>query len=140
MADQHGNGEPELHETDAEYFSSVPRPTNKIAYASELAQAARDRGEDYNAARKAVQEESEREHPVYVGTLDSITYNDRSNRYVGKFGRPGSGKIDTLKITAAVAEFLLKHGRGYGTGGYPTINVHFTDGEVDAVYLLFLSR
>lgn len=123
---------------------------NIIKYASEIAEEARARvvettslvpNADYAQAHKAVRDAAEKDHPVYVGLLDSVQYNEKVDKYVAKFNRSGTTKIDSAKISSDVAAFLLQHGRGNGNGGYPTINVHFADdGTVDGVFLLFLSR
>jgi hypothetical protein len=121
------------------------KDANIVAYATDWANEARATGADYKAAYAAVQQykaayaavqqRARAEHPVYLGTVTAVTYNDKTDRYVVKFGE-GS----TAKATNDVAEFLLTHALGSTHSARPTVYAHFTDGLIDGALALFLAR
>jgi hypothetical protein len=119
---------------------------NKIEYADELRQAAYsahpgDMNAWHNAAAQ-IHTTIRADYPVYVGIVDAVVYNDKTDRYVMKFNNSKS----SAKVTNEVAEFLLAHVFPNGsplaatTGGRPTVSAAMKDGTVEAVHLLFLSR
>jgi hypothetical protein len=105
-----------------------------LAYADEWAdEARRTESADYAAAVAAVQARARANHPTYFGIITAVVYNDKSDRYIVKFGEGSS-----VKAMDEAAEFLLTH--AFGHGMRPTVYGHMASGVLDGVLLLFLSR
>jgi hypothetical protein len=104
-----------------------------ICYADELAaQAYAESGADYNARRAYVEQEAMKDTPTYLGIIHSVVYSDKTDRYVLKF------EAGSAKTTHDVAAFLLTH--AFSRAARPTVYAHMTEGSVDDVTLLFVSR
>lgn len=109
---------------------------NTIAYASEWLDEARSRS-DYANARVEIQARATAETPMYLGTITSVTYSDKSDRYTAKFGGGSS-----VKVSNDVAEYLLTHANlgGATSGPLPTVYAKMDNGWIVRVLLLFVSR
>lgn len=109
--------------------------TNVIAYASEWADEARKAGGSYDTVRKAVEDKALENHPVYLGMVTRITYNEKVDRYVVKYGPDDN----TAKCTTDVAVFLMREVSHPSRSMRPTVYAHFNDeGAIDGALLLFL--
>jgi hypothetical protein len=107
---------------------------NVIVYADELAAEARTIGGDYKAVSAHVQTRATAEHPMYLGMVLGVNYLEKSDRYVVKFG------TSSAKVTAEVAQFLLTEVFSAQRSARPSVYAHMTEGTIDAVLLLFVSR
>ncbi len=87
----------------------------------------------WSEARNVVHARLQTEFPIHFGVLISVNYDAKSDRYTAKF----DGRT-TVRVSTDVAEFLLLH-RQHGTA-LPTINGTMTNGIVDAVAVIFLSK
>lgn len=103
---------------------------NMIRYADEEVTQARTI-ED----RRAVMAAAMAAYPVYLGMVQAVTYDAKTDRYVAKCHEGSSARL-----TSAVAEFLLIHVNDPGRRMKPMVYAHMADGAVDAVSLLYLSR
>ena len=116
---------------------SKPQTVGTKAYADEWAQSARIQGMHYDQVRALIQERATQGHPMYLGIVSSVNYLEKTDRYVIKFGSGPS----TAKITNEAAQFLLCEAWPHGEQvARPTVYAHMTDGVIDSVLLLFVSR
>jgi len=111
-----------------------PVPESRIAYADEWAADARALGLDYNAVRAQLERNANADTPIYLGICNAVVYSDKTDRYSARFDK------NVLRVTNEVAKFLLTNRAIPSFGPAPTVNAHMTDGVIDAVLLLFLSR
>jgi hypothetical protein len=103
-----------------------------IAYADEWGAEARTSGLSYERVRAEVQRKALEHTPIYLGIVEAVTYDSKTDRYVLKFNK------SSARCTNDVAEFLLTHGINKPT--LPTVYAHMADGTIDQVLLLFISR
>jgi hypothetical protein len=71
-------------------------------------------------------------YDAYFGIIDSVIYNDKTDRYVIKH------MYGSAKCTDDVAAFLLAN--AFGKQSSPTCNAVISKGEVNAVVLRYLSK
>jgi len=110
---------------------------NSIAYAEEWGTQARSSGLSYDAARAEVQRQATEHTPIYLGYIASVNHYAARDCYTVKYGRSSSARVSN-----EVAAYLMEHalsGRGPNQA-IPTVYAHMTDGIIDAVLLLFISR
>lgn len=108
---------------------------NVIVYADELAAQAREKhGTNYRDAAAHVQMVALQHHPIYLGLVNAVVYNDKTDRYVAKFG-PSSAKL-----SSDVAQFLLAEVWNPTRNATPTVYAHMCEGTVDSVLLMFISK
>lgn len=111
----------------------------QIAYANEWADEARAAGGDYAAVRAEIQRRATADTPMYLGTVTSINCDTKTDRYVAKVANGHT--TSTVKLTNETAAFILTNGmpNAYRTM-LPSVYARMTDGVIDDVLLLFLSR
>lgn len=113
---------------------------SKIVYASELADQARAKGGSYSEAAKHVRTEVLKDHPIHLSIVTAVDFDSKTDRYVVKFAGYGQSKSSSAKVTNEVAEFLLRERWHPARSAAPDAYAHMTDGKIDSVLLLFLSR
>lgn len=117
---------------------------NEKLYADELAESARKQllaegvpePHGWELVGKRVQQIATKEYPLHLSIITSVDYKEKVDKYVLKFDN------GTARCTNEVAEYLLQHAFGGHpiAGRRPVVNAHSTDGVIDAVSLLFISR
>jgi len=110
---------------------------NSIAYAEEWGTQARSSGLSYDAARAEIQRQATEHTPIYLGPITSVNHYAARDCYTVKYGNSSSAKV-TNEVAAYLMQYALS-GRGPNQA-VPTVYAHMTDGAIDAVLLLFLSR
>lgn len=103
--------------------------------ASELLMKAH--GLTFATAHVQVKADIDAEYPMGLGIVTRVTYLDKADQYVIRFGASGIG-THTAKVTPEVAEHLLTH--GFRSGAKPFVHAHMADGLIDGVLLVYLSR
>ena len=104
---------------------------NRFVYSDELAAVARETGLPYNEIWPKIEAEVRADHPIYLGIVDAVVYVAEKDRYVAKFGK------SSARIANDAATFLLTHAFNHAK---PTVYARMTDGIIDGVLLMFLSR
>lgn len=116
---------------------------NKIIYAGNIATTAHTevdkfetdtqvRYAQYSASVKRLMGELLDGYDQYLGIIEAVTYNDKTDRYVIKH------QHGTAKCSDDVAQYLLQH--AFGKRMKPTVNVQMVKGTVEAVVLHFLEE
>ena len=90
-----------------------------------------------DAARAEIQRQATEHTPIYLGPITSVNHYAARDCYTVKYGNSSSAKV-TNEVAAYLMQYALS-GRGPNQA-VPTVYAHMTDGAIDAVLLLFLSR
>lgn len=110
---------------------------NRILYADEIANEARQQGQDSKQAAETVQRVATEQTPMYLGMVQTVKYDAKTDRYVAAF------HDSSAKVANDVAAYLIQHAVPKGSFGrmLPTVYANMNDqGMIDAVTLLFISR
>ena len=109
---------------------------NKLLYSDELADEYRSQhpANHYTELWRHIQAQLLAEYPMYLGIIDGVTYDSKTDRYVIKFGK------SSAKINNEAAQYLLTWKDDPMVTTKPTIYAHMADGIIDRVAVLFLSR
>lgn len=106
---------------------------NEVLYCDEIAQAAREAGGTHEQVREGVQERATRNHPTYIGMVESVSASGKEG-YTIKFHN------GTVRATDRVATFLLTEINNPRRMAKPTVYLHIDKGVATSALCLYINR